>query len=119
MTISNGLTDEQDADIMHIWAFILWAVALILLILSEAMIMEADTHKPPHELWSSPMVYIVLMIFYPTVTAERMYQRRRRLPRSQEKNGELQTWFLYLGWFLLTTNGTLFMCIVMLLHGDY
>jgi hypothetical protein len=103
----------------HGLSVLLWALAIMLWGASEALLLYAKAHKSIHALWSMWTWYLPLMLILPSLTAIDTYFRFARTVSGAGKDTASQMWSNLLAVLLCVTNGTILVCIAILLTGNY
>jgi hypothetical protein len=111
MTMTRGAAEEK-----HGLSVVLWTLAIMLWGASEAVLLYAKAHKSIHALWSMWTWSLPLMLILPSLTAIESYFR---FARTVSEDAPSQVLSSLLAALLCVTNGTILVCIAILLTGNY
>ena len=114
MTTAGGSAEGK-----HVLSVVLWTLALTLWGASEAVLLYAKALQPIHAPWSIWTLYLPIMLVLPSLTAIEAYFRFARRVSDSKKDTASQVWSNSFASLLCVTNGTILVCIAMLVSRNY
>jgi hypothetical protein len=101
------------------YAGLLWVVAIIFFIVSEAGIFFAQLHRGGHHVLSLPFWYVPIMNTAPLLSAVEIYRRIVREATDSSARAALPKWSFNLAYLACVALATTFICYVDLLTGGF
>jgi hypothetical protein len=100
---------NKPPSIWHGRSAVVWAVAVLCLILSEALLIYTKFHDTPH--WALSAFYLPLMITLPFSVGVNLFRKVTRLPAIVSDGAAVDACSLYFSSMVLVANAVVFMCI--------